>query len=423
MKISKNRLKEIVRETITEDNEYQDFFKRALEKAGKSIPAMGEEEKKSFFDKIDAAWNGKGEKKELDEAELSLKSNPKLYKKIEDKLKRQKYNRTAEHHLTLLKSMNPKKLSRSDLDTLEDFDDLYETSLKESINEEKPKVGRKSFYTMDNIGSTKYSINPYDGKATHKDGSPFYGIQTFKNKKTYEKAKADLIKQGYIEESVNESPTPRGFTPIKYWSQLPSASSIKINVGSNDKPKYVQAKVWQHQSSHVILSYGNSKTRRVDKTQGLTNIFIKESVNEATSYTPKQVQRGVDKMKTKLISVWKRKGGYENFGDKEERILKKSFQYNPYGDGADRQIAKIIDNFGDWVMNYDGANESINESKSLSTKEIKKLNGKEVTSDQMYAIRHNADTKKVSMLGSTNDNGKTKHSVIFNDKTDITVFA
>jgi hypothetical protein len=64
MKISKNRLREIVKEVIKEESEYQEFFKRALEKTGKSIPQMSDEEKKAFFDKIEAAWKGKGEKNE-----------------------------------------------------------------------------------------------------------------------------------------------------------------------------------------------------------------------------------------------------------------------------------------------------------------------------------------------------------------------
>lgn len=53
---------------LREDSEYQDFFKRALEKTGKSIPAMSDDEKKAFFNKIDAAWNSKGEKSETDES-------------------------------------------------------------------------------------------------------------------------------------------------------------------------------------------------------------------------------------------------------------------------------------------------------------------------------------------------------------------
>jgi len=62
--ISKERLKELVREVMKEESEYQTFFKKALEKAGKSISQMSDDEKKAFFNKIDTAWNGKGAKNE-----------------------------------------------------------------------------------------------------------------------------------------------------------------------------------------------------------------------------------------------------------------------------------------------------------------------------------------------------------------------
>ena len=64
MKITKERLKEIIKDVLREETEYQKFFKKALEKSGKSIPQMSDDEKKAFFKKIDAAWKGKGEKKE-----------------------------------------------------------------------------------------------------------------------------------------------------------------------------------------------------------------------------------------------------------------------------------------------------------------------------------------------------------------------
>jgi hypothetical protein len=64
MKITKERLKELVKEVMTEESEYQAFFQKALDKAGKDINSMSDEEKKSFFNKIDSAWNGKGEKNE-----------------------------------------------------------------------------------------------------------------------------------------------------------------------------------------------------------------------------------------------------------------------------------------------------------------------------------------------------------------------
>jgi hypothetical protein len=62
--ITKQRLKELVKEVMVEETEYQAFFQKALDKAGKSIPSMSDEEKKEFFNKIDSAWNGKGEKSE-----------------------------------------------------------------------------------------------------------------------------------------------------------------------------------------------------------------------------------------------------------------------------------------------------------------------------------------------------------------------
>ena len=64
MKITKERLKEIIKDVLREETEYQKFFKKALEKSGKSIPQMSDDEKKAFFNKIDAAWKGNGEKKE-----------------------------------------------------------------------------------------------------------------------------------------------------------------------------------------------------------------------------------------------------------------------------------------------------------------------------------------------------------------------
>jgi hypothetical protein len=62
-------------------------------------------------------------------------------------------------------------------------------------------LGRKVFYTMDNIGKVKYTVNYHDGVDTHPDGSPFYGIHTFKNKKKYEAFKKELVRDGYKEVS------------------------------------------------------------------------------------------------------------------------------------------------------------------------------------------------------------------------------
>ena len=61
MKLEK--LKEIIRGVIKEEEEYQAFFKKALEKAGKAIPNMSDDEKKTFFNKVDSLWKAKNENK------------------------------------------------------------------------------------------------------------------------------------------------------------------------------------------------------------------------------------------------------------------------------------------------------------------------------------------------------------------------
>ena len=64
MKITKERLKEIIKDVLREETEYQKFFAKALKKSGKSIPQMSDDEKKAFFNKIEKTWKGRGKKNE-----------------------------------------------------------------------------------------------------------------------------------------------------------------------------------------------------------------------------------------------------------------------------------------------------------------------------------------------------------------------
>jgi hypothetical protein len=89
--ITRNRLKEIVKEVMVEEEEYQTFFKKALEKAGKGINDMSDDEKKAFFNKIDAAWNGKSEKNE-NINEYDEWKNTRIQAKNIFRMLKQKYN-------------------------------------------------------------------------------------------------------------------------------------------------------------------------------------------------------------------------------------------------------------------------------------------------------------------------------------------
>ena len=72
----------------------------------------------------------------------------------------------------------------------------------ESVNE-----GKKRFKRQDGIGKAKYTISFHDGKKKHKDGSDFFDIKIFKNKKDLSDFVGTLAKQGYklTRESVNEA--------------------------------------------------------------------------------------------------------------------------------------------------------------------------------------------------------------------------
>ena len=61
----------------------------------------------------------------------------------------------------------------------------------------------KDYYVMYNIGKVKYVVNHYDGIQTHKDGSKFYGIHTFKNKVKMNTFINSLVADGYKERGIS----------------------------------------------------------------------------------------------------------------------------------------------------------------------------------------------------------------------------
>jgi len=57
----------------------------------------------------------------------------------------------------------------------------------------------KNYYLSTNIGKCKYVVSYHDGIKTHKDGSPFYDIETSNNKKRIDAFVRYLSKNGYSE--------------------------------------------------------------------------------------------------------------------------------------------------------------------------------------------------------------------------------
>ena len=58
---------------------------------------------------------------------------------------------------------------------------------------------RKSFNVMANVGKVRHMVNFHDGKQTPRDGSPFFDVRTFSNKRARDRFTAQLLKEGYSE--------------------------------------------------------------------------------------------------------------------------------------------------------------------------------------------------------------------------------
>ena len=142
------------------------------------------------------------------------------------------------------------ELSKDDMEKLHSDGEVEVDGEKVTFEE-----GKKRFRQQDGIGKAKYTISYHDGKQKHKDGSDFFGIQIFKNKKDLETFRNALLKKGYIEESVNEM-------------------------------QVVNKKTGKDITRHVLdLLKGKIDKKKFEKLTGLK----KESVNEGYSTEEKRI--------------------------------------------------------------------------------------------------------------------------------------
>ncbi len=56
-----NQLKELIKQVVKEESDYQQMFKHMLDKTGKALPDMSDTEKKAFFNAVDKAAKAKSE--------------------------------------------------------------------------------------------------------------------------------------------------------------------------------------------------------------------------------------------------------------------------------------------------------------------------------------------------------------------------
>ena len=60
-------------------------------------------------------------------------------------------------------------------------------------------IAKKKYYnTMFNVGKVKYLVNYHNGINKYSDGSAFYDVRSFKNKKEFNAFVKSLEQKGYI---------------------------------------------------------------------------------------------------------------------------------------------------------------------------------------------------------------------------------
>ena len=246
MKITREALKTIVKETMIEESEYQDFFKRALEKAGGSIPKMSEEEKKAFFNKIEKTWKGKGEKNEISETELEEAQSP--------------AQKAA--FAKMLAAKDGKDVS--DDDSKDEKEEVKESNINEAFGNDRQM---KILHTLlkDKKFMDSSDFNSFF-KKLQKDSSNYFKGETFSLKKLHKDYKTNPKGFKYddnkyrLAESVNEA-------------EIKVGSSVTVNYPTLKKP--VKGKVKHILKSPTGLVYV------LDGDKGVWDAKnVSESVNE-----------------------------------------------------------------------------------------------------------------------------------------------
>lgn len=80
--MKKSQLLELIKRVVREEQDYQQLFKHMLDKVGKSITDMSDDEKKKFFNAVDTAYKAKSEgrlrgyNENVNEGKKTFKINP-----------------------------------------------------------------------------------------------------------------------------------------------------------------------------------------------------------------------------------------------------------------------------------------------------------------------------------------------------------
>src|SRR6056300_328971 len=221
------------------------------------------------------------------------------------------------------------ELSKDDMEKLHSDGEVEVDGEKVTFEE-----GKKRFRQQDGIGKAKYTISYHDGKQKHKDGSDFFGIQIFKNKKDLETFRNALLKKGFVEESINEGVEPQIKKIAYYTGTRPEAVEDFVSkhaLNFTKLLKYVEKGGLPQRMELVSALAGrpnNPKQKKIIKQ-------FQESVNEAYDFKPNKNMNNLMKGRKIKNVVYSDKLGFAIILDNGKFVLIRGHRATP---GSEKEL-------------------------------------------------------------------------------------
>lgn len=142
-----------------------------------------------------------------------------------------------------------------------------------------PLSGKKLYYIQYNVGKAKYAVNFHDGIKKHKDGSAFYDIRIFHNKKDFKKFEQHLLKTGYTYRSAFSNPVKHD-KPVEIYNHILDIVAIKGKNSNWKGEKFI------HKFSRV------NKAKIYGMPDGSLKIAGKKPLWKVFKYRKSDIKRG-----------------------------------------------------------------------------------------------------------------------------------
>ena len=190
------------------ESEYQQMFKKELEKAGKGIGAMTPAEKKAFFNKIDQKYTAKNEA--VDNPYAVGMAVAKKMKNDEPPLKKSTITKAHDIAKSIEKDQKKEDYTNKDVDKFhKSLDKLVHKSFGHSSDEKKKEMKKEthSFMTKDMNQKKKDA----KGEKEIVDPEPkIKGLKSFKEMRHYSKSKKENM-----DATISKDQDPKNNEPEK----------------------------------------------------------------------------------------------------------------------------------------------------------------------------------------------------------------